>query len=92
MLAGAFYPNYFTWKISDEELSLRQMSGLDPTTTVMVRLLYGFACCVVGMLAVLLVNSCQGYRHTPTNTGHCCVKSLALTGKEKLFILTAPGE
>jgi len=37
VLAGAFYPNYFTWKISDEELSLKQMSGLDPTTTVMVR-------------------------------------------------------
>ena len=46
VLAGAFYPNYFTWKISDEELSLRQMSGLDPTTTVMVRMLCGFICCV----------------------------------------------
>jgi len=36
VLGGAFYPNYFTWKISDEELAMRQMSGFDPTTTVMV--------------------------------------------------------
>jgi len=35
-MGGAFYPNYFTWKISDEELAMRQMSGFDPTTTVMV--------------------------------------------------------
>lgn len=90
VLAGAFYPNYFTWKISDEELSLRQMSGLDPTTTVMVRVIWLRWLCYC-TLAVLLVNSCQGYRHTPTSTGHCCVKCLVCMEKGKLFILMAPG-
>ena len=88
VLAGAFYPNYFTWKISDEELSLRQMSGLDATTTVMVRVLYD---CLFVMMAVLLVNSCQGYRHTPTSIRHCCVKCLVFMEKAKLFILMAQG-
>ena len=56
VLAGAFYPNYFTWKISDEELSLRQMSGLDPTTTVMVSLwLYGFSSCAYYALLLTVV-------------------------------------
>ena len=55
VLAGAFYPNYFTWKISDEEVSLRQMSGLDPTTTVMVRLSYGFICCTFIYLLLTVV-------------------------------------
>lgn len=54
VLAGAFYPNYFTWKISDEELSLRQMSGLDPTTTVMVRTLVQFIYCVYVSTACFL--------------------------------------
>lgn len=88
VLAGALYPNYFTWKISDEELSLRQMSGLDPTTTVMVGMLYNS---FVIILTVLLINSCQGYHRTPISTEHCCVKYLEPMEREKLFISMAPG-
>jgi len=40
---------------------------------------------------VLLIDSCQGYHHTLTSTEHYCVKFLELMGKEKLFILMAPG-
>ena len=88
VLAGAFYPNYFTWKISDEELSLRQMSGLDPTTTVMVNL-----CCMASIVVLIMhcCNSCQGYHHTPTNTEHCYARCLVLMEKERRFILMAPG-
>lgn len=38
VIAGAFYPNYFYWSEIDEELAQREMSGHDPTTTVMVTL------------------------------------------------------
>lgn len=37
VLAGAFYPNYFTWIASDEAESLKVLSGKDPCTTVMVK-------------------------------------------------------
>ena len=36
VIAGAFYPNYFRWGVADEELNQREMSGHDPTSTVMV--------------------------------------------------------
>ena len=36
VVAGAFYPNYFHWGESDEELNQKAMSGHDPATTVMV--------------------------------------------------------
>ena len=36
VIAGAFYPNYFRWGVSDEELANKDMSGHDPATTVMV--------------------------------------------------------
>ncbi|XP_071496010.1 ATP-dependent RNA helicase TDRD9-like [Diadema antillarum] len=37
VLAGAFYPNYFTWVPSDEAESFKILSGKDPCTTVMVQ-------------------------------------------------------
>ncbi|XP_054758320.2 ATP-dependent RNA helicase TDRD9-like isoform X1 [Lytechinus pictus] len=37
VLAGAFYPNFFTWVPSDEAESLKILSGKDPCTTVMVK-------------------------------------------------------
>ncbi|XP_011664855.1 ATP-dependent RNA helicase TDRD9 isoform X2 [Strongylocentrotus purpuratus] len=37
VLAGAFYPNFFTWVPSDEADSLKILSGKDPCTTVMVK-------------------------------------------------------
>ena len=65
------------------------MSGLDPTTTVMV------SCAVVWLLLLsftcAVVYSCQGYHHTPTNIGHCCARFSVCTEKERLFILMAPG-
>lgn len=35
-IAGAFYPNYFYWGEIDEDMSRKELSGHDPTTTVMV--------------------------------------------------------
>lgn len=37
VLAGAFYPNYFTFGQPDEEMAVRELAGKDPKTTVMVR-------------------------------------------------------
>lgn len=36
VLAGAFYPNYFTFGQPDEEVAVRELAGKDPRTTVMV--------------------------------------------------------
>lgn len=36
VLAGAFYPNYFTFGQPDEEIAMRELAGKDPKTTVMV--------------------------------------------------------
>ena len=36
VIGGAFYPNYFYYGETDEEMSRRDMSGHDPRTTVMV--------------------------------------------------------
>ena len=36
VLAGAFYPNYFTGSPPDEAQALRELAGKDPCTTVMV--------------------------------------------------------
>ncbi|XP_022106993.1 putative ATP-dependent RNA helicase TDRD9 [Acanthaster planci] len=36
VLAGAFYPNYFSCEQPDEAQALKQLSGKDPCTTVMV--------------------------------------------------------
>ncbi|XP_078671642.1 ATP-dependent RNA helicase TDRD9-like isoform X2 [Branchiostoma floridae x Branchiostoma belcheri] len=37
ILAGAFYPNYFTCDASDEAEAVRDLSGSNPLTTVMLR-------------------------------------------------------
>uniref|UniRef100_A0A670IA43 ATP-dependent RNA helicase TDRD9 n=1 Tax=Podarcis muralis TaxID=64176 RepID=A0A670IA43_PODMU len=37
VMAGAFYPNYFTLAEHDEEIAVREMSGKDPKTTIMVQ-------------------------------------------------------
>ncbi|KFP91773.1 Putative ATP-dependent RNA helicase TDRD9, partial [Apaloderma vittatum] len=37
VIAGAFYPNYFTFGKCDEEIAVRQLAGKDPKTTVMVK-------------------------------------------------------
>ncbi|XP_035669550.1 ATP-dependent RNA helicase TDRD9-like [Branchiostoma floridae] len=37
VLAGAFYPNYFTCAASDEAEAVRDLSGSNPLTTVMLR-------------------------------------------------------
>ncbi|ERE72699.1 putative ATP-dependent RNA helicase TDRD9 isoform 1 [Cricetulus griseus] len=34
VLAGAFYPNYFTFGQPDEEMAVRELAGKDPKTTV----------------------------------------------------------
>lgn len=36
VLAGAFYPNYFTFGQPDEEIAMRELAGKDPKTTVVV--------------------------------------------------------
>ncbi|XP_029453911.1 ATP-dependent RNA helicase TDRD9 isoform X2 [Rhinatrema bivittatum] len=44
VMAGAFYPNYFTFGQSDEEMAVRELAGRDPKTTVMLKNIppYGF--------------------------------------------------
>ncbi|XP_053562180.1 ATP-dependent RNA helicase TDRD9 [Bombina bombina] len=44
VMAGSFYPNYFTFGQSEEELAVRELGGRDPKTTVMLKNipLYGF--------------------------------------------------
>ncbi|XP_069049211.1 ATP-dependent RNA helicase TDRD9 isoform X2 [Lepisosteus oculatus] len=44
VIAGAFYPNYFTVVAIDEELASKELSGNDPRTTVLLRNMppYGF--------------------------------------------------
>ncbi|NXH77020.1 TDRD9 helicase, partial [Hydrobates tethys] len=36
-IAGAFYPNYFTFGKCDEEIAVRDLAGKDPKTTVMLK-------------------------------------------------------
>ncbi|XP_044127975.1 ATP-dependent RNA helicase TDRD9 [Bufo gargarizans] len=44
VIAGAFYPNYFTFGQSDEETGIRDLGGKDPKTTVVLKNVppYGF--------------------------------------------------
>ncbi|XP_006879224.1 PREDICTED: putative ATP-dependent RNA helicase TDRD9 [Elephantulus edwardii] len=44
VLAGAFYPNYFTFGQPDEEMAVRELAGNDPKTTVVLKHIppYGF--------------------------------------------------
>ncbi|XP_053138500.1 ATP-dependent RNA helicase TDRD9 isoform X1 [Hemicordylus capensis] len=44
VMAGAFYPNYFTFGYHDEEIAAKELSGKDPKTTVMLKNIppYGF--------------------------------------------------
>uniref|UniRef100_A0A673V8U2 ATP-dependent RNA helicase TDRD9 n=1 Tax=Suricata suricatta TaxID=37032 RepID=A0A673V8U2_SURSU len=44
VLAGAFYPNYFTFGQPDEEMAVRELAGKDPRTTVVLKHIppYGF--------------------------------------------------
>ncbi|KAM6461278.1 ATP-dependent RNA helicase TDRD9 isoform 1-T1 [Liasis olivaceus] len=44
VMAGAFYPNYFTFGQHDEEVAVRELSGRDLKTTVMLKNIppYGF--------------------------------------------------
>ncbi|XP_028923681.1 ATP-dependent RNA helicase TDRD9 isoform X2 [Ornithorhynchus anatinus] len=44
VLAGAFYPNYFTFGHCDEEIATRELCGKDPKTTIMLKHIppYGF--------------------------------------------------
>ncbi|KAM7323705.1 hypothetical protein ACRRTK_017811 [Alexandromys fortis] len=44
VLAGAFYPNYFTFGLPDEEMAVRELAGKDPKTTVVLKHIppYGF--------------------------------------------------
>ncbi|NXP07566.1 TDRD9 helicase, partial [Thinocorus orbignyianus] len=37
VIAGAFYPNYFTFGKCHEEVAVRELAGKDPKTTVMLR-------------------------------------------------------
>ncbi|NXW21874.1 TDRD9 helicase, partial [Circaetus pectoralis] len=37
VIAGAFYPNYFTFGKCDEEVAVRHLAGKDPKTTVMLK-------------------------------------------------------
>ncbi|XP_049467979.1 ATP-dependent RNA helicase TDRD9 isoform X4 [Panthera uncia] len=44
VLAGAFYPNYFTFGQPDEEMAVRELAGKDPKTTIALKHIppYGF--------------------------------------------------
>uniref|UniRef100_A0A4X2K3U9 ATP-dependent RNA helicase TDRD9 n=1 Tax=Vombatus ursinus TaxID=29139 RepID=A0A4X2K3U9_VOMUR len=44
VLAGAFYPHYFTFGQPDEEMAIRELAGKDPKTTVVLKHIppYGF--------------------------------------------------
>ncbi|XP_053521960.1 ATP-dependent RNA helicase TDRD9 [Artibeus jamaicensis] len=44
VLAGAFYPNYFTFGQPDEEMAVRELAGKDPKTTIVLKRVppYGF--------------------------------------------------
>ncbi|XP_042552833.1 ATP-dependent RNA helicase TDRD9 [Dipodomys spectabilis] len=44
VLAGAFYPNYFTFGQPDEEMAVKELAGKDPKTTVVLKHIppYGF--------------------------------------------------
>ncbi|NWI16508.1 TDRD9 helicase, partial [Crypturellus soui] len=44
VIAGAFYPNYFSFGICDQEIAVKELDGKDPKTTVMLRNIppYGF--------------------------------------------------
>uniref|UniRef100_A0A3Q1LTL4 ATP-dependent RNA helicase TDRD9 n=1 Tax=Bos taurus TaxID=9913 RepID=A0A3Q1LTL4_BOVIN len=44
VLAGAFYPNYFTFGQPDEEIATRELAGKDPKTTIVLKHIppYGF--------------------------------------------------
>ncbi|XP_048655391.1 ATP-dependent RNA helicase TDRD9 isoform X1 [Marmota marmota marmota] len=44
VLAGAFYPNYFTFGQPDEEMAVRELAGKDPKTTIVLKHIppYGF--------------------------------------------------
>ncbi|XP_008937811.1 PREDICTED: putative ATP-dependent RNA helicase TDRD9 [Merops nubicus] len=37
VIAGAFYPNYFTFGKCDEEIAVKDLAGKDPKTTVMLK-------------------------------------------------------
>ncbi|KAM8783555.1 ATP-dependent RNA helicase TDRD9 [Rhynchonycteris naso] len=37
VLAGAFYPNYFTFGQPDEEMAVRELAGTDPKTTIVLK-------------------------------------------------------
>ncbi|XP_075609122.1 ATP-dependent RNA helicase TDRD9 [Balearica regulorum gibbericeps] len=37
VIAGAFYPNYFTFGKYDEEIAVRDLAGKDPKTTIMLK-------------------------------------------------------
>ncbi|XP_035870118.1 LOW QUALITY PROTEIN: ATP-dependent RNA helicase TDRD9 [Phyllostomus discolor] len=37
VLAGAFYPNYFTFGQPDEEMAMRELAGKDPKTTIVLK-------------------------------------------------------
>ncbi|NXC43189.1 TDRD9 helicase, partial [Penelope pileata] len=44
VMAGAFYPNYFTFQKCNEEAAVRELGGKDPKTTVMLKSIppYGY--------------------------------------------------
>uniref|UniRef100_A0A8B9P8X7 RNA helicase n=1 Tax=Apteryx owenii TaxID=8824 RepID=A0A8B9P8X7_APTOW len=44
VIAGAFYPNYFTFGKCDQEIAVRELAGKDPKTTILLRNIppYGF--------------------------------------------------
>ncbi|XP_010221869.1 PREDICTED: putative ATP-dependent RNA helicase TDRD9 [Tinamus guttatus] len=44
VIAGAFYPNYFSFGMCDQEIAVKELDGKDPKTTVMLRNIppYGF--------------------------------------------------
>uniref|UniRef100_A0A8C0XKQ0 RNA helicase n=1 Tax=Castor canadensis TaxID=51338 RepID=A0A8C0XKQ0_CASCN len=57
VLAGAFYPNYFTFGQPDEEMAVRELAGKDPKTTVVV---YHFSPFLFGYFSDIgcLINLC----------------------------------
>lgn len=47
VLAGAFYPNYFTFGQPDEEMAVRELAGRDPKTTIVVGAGANWVCLLV---------------------------------------------
>lgn len=75
VLAGAFYPNYFTFGQPDEEMAVRELAGKDPKTTVVVGAAFPFGYRGALSLAVSLVARARGFVALPWGVMACLTLS-----------------